>query len=90
MTNSTRKLLITKLVKQETGWAIAGYENGISDGEFNEMPSNEQLANEIYNQVINSRGLEMSGGFMPIKKDIRFFTTEAIMEIINKEILNQL
>lgn len=90
MTNDKRQTLIEKVIKQETGWVIAGYENGVADGEFTEMPTCEQLEKEIYKYTINSKGLQIGAGFLPVKKDIRFFTTEAIMEIIKREVSKQL
>jgi hypothetical protein len=87
MTNF-RESLVKKVIRQEANWVIGGYENGIADGKLSEMPSKEALTKEVYTAVMNSDVVEVGGGLIPVRKDIRFLGKERLQflvaEIIEK------
>ncbi len=76
------RIVVNRAYDHVTG----GYENAISDGHITEMPPNDQLKVEIYEEVMHTRYIEFTGGLMPVKKDIRFFTKAAIMNLIEEKL----
>jgi len=81
-----REMLVARVIKEETNYVIGGYENSIQDGMMTEMPNKESLLAEIYAAVIASKGVQVGGGIMPVKKDIRFLGTARVKELIMERI----
>ncbi len=79
-----RELLIKTLIKRTGNFVIGGYENAIEDGTLIEKPDKQGLLQEIYIGVIHENRLAVSGGFIPVKKDIRFVGKERIIELIDE------
>ena len=53
-------------------WIVGGYENDVSDGNIEQMPSRAELAEEIYNSALNNSYLE---GMMTVngaRREMRF------------------
>lgn len=75
--------LIATLVKEKWGWVVGGYENGISDGNLDFFPSDKSIILEVYDEVMNESYVEVRGGLLSVKKDIRFFGKDAIMKMIS-------
>jgi hypothetical protein len=80
---NTREMVAYKVVEQAYGWVVGGYENSIMDGHITEMPDNEQLVDEIYDEVMQTENL---GRFLPVKKDLRFIGKKRIEELIRERL----
>lgn len=83
------EIIVKAGVRQAANWVIGGHENSIMDGLIEKMPSHESLAREIYQELMDLRGVEVAGGLIPLKKNIRFLTKEKIMgyieDVLQKE-----
>lgn len=73
-------------------YVIGGYENSVQDGHMDEMPSIEDLFNEVYDEAMNSGhqmlgGLRMDGGAAPIcmKFAGKAFVREQIAKMFREE-----
>lgn len=83
---NVREQTVKKLIKQKINWVVGGYENAVSDKHIEEMPSREQIADEVYQEVIDSKYLEIGAGLMPIQKDIRFLGKQRIKQLIKENL----
>lgn len=79
---NTREMVAYKVVEQAYGWVVGGYENAIMDGLITEMPDNEELMDEIYEEVMQTEIV----GFLPVKKDLRFIGKKRIEELIRERL----
>lgn len=85
-----REKLIKLLVSQKVGYVVAGHKNSILDGQATKLPSRDNLTNEIYNEVINEKMLEVGDYLIPIQKDIRFYGKKNIMNLINIKLVKNI
>ncbi len=53
-------------------WIVGGYENSVSDGDLERMPSREKLAEEIYSAAMNYHFDEGMMGGRQVRKEMRF------------------
>jgi VIT1/CCC1 family predicted Fe2+/Mn2+ transporter len=89
MMANIREQLVKKVVKEQFNDIVGGYENSILDGLIEEMPSHEELANQIYQEVMSASMVVMGGQRMAVKKDIRFIGGEKIREYIEKKLTKE-
>ena len=90
MKKDIRTLLVERVVDSSVNWVIGGYENSVADGHIDEMPSQEQMEAEIYDEVMATDYVEVAGGLKQIKKDIRFLGTETIKQMITDQVTRDL
>lgn len=81
-----REKLILLLVKQETNDIVGAYENSLMDGHIEKMPSREEMAEKIYQQIITSTVVETNGSRVSVEKDIRFAGKDKIKNLIEKKL----
>ena len=86
MTKEMREKAVSRLAKQKAMWVIGGHENAIEDGVQDSMPSDDVLVQEVYNEVIKYPRVQVGGGVIELKKDIRFLGKDKLMEIVRKEV----
>lgn len=68
-------------VKNAFNWVVGGYENSVCDGHIAEMPSYEELVDEIYWTVMNCTTEQGYQSSKPCD-EVRFAGTAFIMECI--------
>lgn len=86
---STRENMVKMVVKEQVNMVLGGYENSLLDGHIQEMPTHDDLVNEIYQEVMNANEVETPFGMMKVQKDIRFFTKERIIAYIEKRVVKE-
>ena len=69
-------------VKNAFEWVVGGYENSVCDGHIEEMPTYEELVEEIYWTVMNCTTEPGYQSCTPCE-EVRFAGKEFIMECIN-------
>ena len=72
MKQEKRALLI---IKKRINNVVGGWENAIEDGYEEVMPTKEQLAKEVYEEVI-----------MVAEKEVRFLGVEKIKQLIHQNL----
>lgn len=70
-----------RIVKNKEDFVVGGYENEITDGDRETMPSMDELVDEIYWEVIGTAEWEKLQN-----KDLKFLTTKALKEMIRESI----
>lgn len=68
-------------IMEEINWIIGGYENAISDGHIEKMPTREDLIQEIYGAVTSD------GAHQDVVKEIRLAGKKFIIERIEKRLV---
>lgn len=86
MTNEMRVQAVSRLAKQKALWVIGGHENSILDGEKDSLPSEATLIQEVYDEVLRYPRIEIGGGIIELKKDIRFLGKEKLLAIVTKAV----
>jgi hypothetical protein len=86
---NSREQLIYMLIEDRYNWILGGYENSLSDGYIETLPSRELIEQEIYEEVIQSKQLSVSFGFISIEKDIRFLGKDKIKQLIHQFVEKQ-
>lgn len=86
MENGRREKLVAVAIREARNFVVGGYENAILDGYAEEMPNDETLVFEIYDEVLHNPVVELRGGLVPIKKDIRFLGKDRIHEMIRERL----
>ena len=81
MTNEMRIQAVSRLAKQKALWVIGGHENAIEDGILDSMPSIEVLVKEVYDEIVKDPRVQVGGGVIELKKDIRFLGKEKLTHI---------
>jgi len=90
MTKDMREKKVRRIITEEAGFIIGGWENSVLDGhiEDSEFPTRGELIEEIYGEVMSDRQklIEMNGMMMEVSRDIRFLGSERIRELITKKV----
>lgn len=86
MTKEMREKAVSRLAHQKALWIIGGHENAISDGDIESLPSFEIIVYEVYREVMKYPSVQVGGGVIELKKDIRFLGKGKVMSIIEKAV----
>lgn len=79
-----KEQLVSIVIKKVWNEVVGGYDNALSDKIMESMPSNEDIIQEVYEEVIRTRFIAMRNGYLPIEKDIRFLGKIRILEMISE------
>jgi hypothetical protein len=77
---NTREKNVIILAKHKALYVVGGHENDLDDLGI-EMPSQEALINEVYNEIINNPVIQVGNAEFSVKKDLRFVGKERLMQI---------
>lgn len=72
-------------VIEASNWVVGGWENNVADGHSEEMPSHEELAQEIYQTVMTTTTFEGIQGGPPLM-EVRFAGEAFIRERIERRL----
>lgn len=81
---NSKEQLVSIVIKKVWHEVVGGYDNALSDKILDSMPSNEDIIQEVYEEVIRTRFIAMRSGYLPIEKDIRFLGKIRILEMISE------
>lgn len=82
--NGNEKTAFIQVI-EASNWVVGGWENSVADGHDEEMPSHEELAQEIYQTVMTTTTFEGIQGGPPLK-EIRFAGEAFIRERIERRL----
>ena len=86
MNEAMREKMVKRLALQKARWVVGGYENEIADGERTGMPTQAEMAEEVYREMVKDPTLEGPTGSILLKKDIRFMGAPALREIATQAV----
>lgn len=85
-----RKILVARLAVEKARWVVGGYENSVLDELMSEMPSVQEMVEEVYQEMITDSVMLTHKGVIKLTKDIRFLGKETLMMIASMAVLKTL